>query len=412
MLDLIGSVTQSISQVIGLLAGSHDMHHTAQAAGGGLGGAGNLFFFYEIKEFINYRIDRFTTGLLGRTMAVAGGAVLSIMTFWIMLQGLRIITGKSRDSMMELVMNSLRALLIVTAATTVGAGGTSIVRLVSDSGVKAVYGAVTGSSEEDPYSAIDSNLAYMQLAMISIDALDVSGDETIASAKTRAELLTGVGIAGPALIGGTLLILNRIAMSLFVGMGPIFIMCLLFDQTKHLFGKWLMFGIGTMFSLGVLSVMVSLSLDIVSAVAVSFWVGSFLGSNAEGISSMALQQGGLGMIMTLLTVTVPPMAAAFFQGTLGQFSAVNMYGGSGITAAQSQQQKVQQTPGYSGAAQQPAQAPPAPEKAAAAQQGGNRSPEQSLSANNPVAGPKGDSGKPMNDGIKKPGEQKRSGELM
>ncbi|MCE4351838.1 hypothetical protein LYZ86_21925, partial [Xanthomonas hortorum pv. cynarae] len=44
------------------------------------------------------------------------------------------------------------------------------------------------------------------------------------------------------------------------------------------------------------------------------------------ISSMALQQGGLGLVMTTLIVTAPPMAAAFFQGTLGQFTAYSALG--------------------------------------------------------------------------------------
>lgn len=41
---------------------------------------------------------------------------------------------------------------------------------------------------------------------------------------------------------------------------------------------------------------------------------------------MAMQQGGLGLLMTLFLVTVPPMAAAFFQGTVGQFMAYNAFG--------------------------------------------------------------------------------------
>ncbi len=48
---------------------------------------------------------------------------------------------------------------------------------------------------------------------------------------------------------GVMLLLNKIALALFTGLGHIFILCLLFDQTKQLFGKWLYYGIGTMFSL-------------------------------------------------------------------------------------------------------------------------------------------------------------------
>lgn len=286
---------------------------------------GNLFFFYEIKEFVNYRIDRFMEGFIGRTMSLAGAVALTLMTLWILFKGIRILAGKSQESMMALVMDSLRATLIVAAATTVAAGGSPVVTTMADGMTDVIYQTVTGEREDDPYSAIDKSLGYMQLAMLSIDALQINGDATVAAAKTRAQVFTGVGIAGPALVGGTLLMLNRIAIALFVGLGPIFILCLLFDVTKQLFSKWLLFGIGTMFSLGVLSVMVSLALDVVLAVAASFWVGNFLGTRTEGISSMALQQGGLGLVMTMLIVTVPPMAASFFQGTLGQFNPSNAF---------------------------------------------------------------------------------------
>lgn len=365
-----------------LLAGLLARHHPVDAAQAAISDVGNLFFFYEIKEFVNDRIDSFSTGLLNRTMSIVGGVALSLITIWIFLKGLRIMSGKSQDSMMDLVTSSARVAIIFAVATGVAAGGTPMVKAMTDGMTKAIYTAVTGRKNEDPYKAIDESLGYMQLAMLSIDALDANGDEAIDAAKTRAQMFTGVGIAGPALVGGSLLLLNRIAMALFVGLGPLFIMSLLFDQTKHLFSKWLLFGIGTLFSLAVLSVMVSLALDIVGAVALTFWVGKFLGTNTEGISSMALQQGGLGMIMTLLMVTVPPMAASFFQGTLGQLSTVNNFAGNGAGAAQSQQQTTQQSAHYSGNTQQQAQ-PRNPESQSV---GGSNAPVNSL--NNPATNPR------------------------
>jgi hypothetical protein len=43
---------------------------------------------------------------------------------------------------------------------------------------------------------------------------------------------------------------------------------------------------------------------------------------------MAMQQGGLGLILTMLIISAPPMAASFFQGTMGQFMAYSQFGGS------------------------------------------------------------------------------------
>ncbi|NIK34973.1 hypothetical protein FHY15_004173 [Xanthomonas arboricola] len=124
-----------------------------------------------------------------------------------------------------------------------------------------------------------------------------------------------------------MLLLNKLAMALVVGFGPLFILCLLFQATKSLFSKWLLYGLGTMFSLSALTFTVSLATKVVGAVAVAFLAKWALnGGSGEGISSMALQQGGLGLVLTTLIITAPPMAAAFFQGTLGQFTAYSALG--------------------------------------------------------------------------------------
>jgi type IV secretion system protein VirB6 len=120
------------------------------------------------------------------------------------------------------------------------------------------------------------------------------------------------------------LLLNKVAVALVVGLGPIFILCLLFRATQQLFTKWLYYGIGTLFSLALLTVMVTLALDMVIAVGMAFWVAGWVtGASQESLTAMAMQQGGMGLILTMLIVSAPPMAAVFFNGVLGQFSAYN-----------------------------------------------------------------------------------------
>lgn len=169
--------------------------------------------------------------------------------------------------------------------------------------------------------------------MGTIDAIDTGGDQAAQDAKDRDRWFTGIGIAGPSVIAGSMLLLNKIALALFVGFGPIFIMCLLFEPTKQLFSKWLLYGIGTVFSLAVLSVMVTIAMKMMAAVTASFAVKYLLSmpelggaGSTDGINSMALQQGGLGLLLTTMIISAPPMAASFFQGTLGQFNSYSPFG--------------------------------------------------------------------------------------
>jgi len=46
-----------------------------------------------------------------------GSIALVLMTLWVLIQGFRIVTGRSRDSMSALATDMARAALIVTLAT-------------------------------------------------------------------------------------------------------------------------------------------------------------------------------------------------------------------------------------------------------------------------------------------------------
>jgi type IV secretion system protein VirB6 len=69
-------------------------------------------------------------------------------------------------------------------------------------------------------------------------------------------------------------------------------------------------------------------------------------SNIKSINSMALQQGGLGLVLTTLIVMAPLMAASFFQGMLGQFTAYSAFGGIGRNTGADSAGRTPGTPGY------------------------------------------------------------------
>ncbi len=294
---------------------------------------GDMLYFKLIYDFLRNEIQEFGLGLMASTAEVVGASALVLMTLWIFFQGLRIITGQSRDSMMALVITSLKATMIVIAATTFGMAGRDAHDLLTVDLKNSITEVVTGEPNTTAEDLIDDNLAWMQLGLSSIDALQVVNDPNLHAEKSRAMWMVGIGTAGPAMVGGAMLLMYEVALALFVGLGPLFILCLLFDATKSLFQRWLMYGIATMFALAVLAAMVAIATKVVLAVAEAFWatalVGSLLGSNfSSGFNSMALQQGGIGLLLTVLLISVPPMAGAFFQGTLGTFMAHSQISGS------------------------------------------------------------------------------------
>ena len=299
---------------------------------------GDFVFFRLILDYLRERINDFGLDMMSYMMTWVGGIALVVMTLWVLIQGYRIVTGQSRDSMIALVTNMARAALIVSVATSMSLFGRNIMDFLTED-VKGVIATVVTGNNESPEEQIDKSLAWMQVALSSVDAIQVINDPSLSNQKFQTQMFIGMGTGGPAVVAGSMLLLYQVAIALFVGFGPLFILCLLFDQTKALFQKWLFYGIGTMFSMAVLAAMVSIALDMVVRVSIAFWARAAFeqfilrGGASEGLTSQAMQQGGMGLMLTTLILTAPPMAAVFFQGTLGAFSPYSQIAGSPVPAA-------------------------------------------------------------------------------
>ena len=288
-------------------------------------------------------------------MARACTVTLMLLTLWILIQGFRILTGQSREPMIALVASMSRNALIVIAASTMALGGSDLHSIFTNGLLQEVDYMVTGE-KESPVSAIDKNLVLTQVVMSAIDnaqGLDVSTSGSNVTSVGMSSLVGALGVSGPAITAGALLLTYQVGLALFISLGPLFILCLIFKQTESLFHKWLLYGIGLLFSMAVLSFMVSLVLELNLRIAAGLWgskaITSFLGvGGSTGLTSQAMLQGGIGLLLTVLLVTAPAAAAQFFGGTLGQFYTSSVLGGG----AGAQQGPGGQAPGTFGGQQQ------------------------------------------------------------
>src|SRR5690606_10080270 len=192
----------------------------------------NMMFFREINSFLDDEISEFAGNLLGRVVAVAGTAALSLLTLWILVHGYRIATGQSREPMMALVTDALKAVLVIGIATGAAASSGSMYRTLTHGLGEVVAETITGETDGGPYADIDRTLAIMQVALAAIDSVDSGDDVLTDKRKDRALWFTGVGLGGPAIMAAAALLLNKVAIALVVGLGPIFILCLLFRATQ------------------------------------------------------------------------------------------------------------------------------------------------------------------------------------
>lgn len=234
--------------------------------------------------------------------------------------------------------------LIVAVALGVAAGGDFSVRVLTDTLSDGISQIMTGDSDvgskcltQDSKSIIgcriDQNLTATQSMMGILDGIDTADSEYLEGKVTQARWFVGVGTAGPAIVAGTMLIMFRIAMALFIGFAPIFILCLLFKKTAPLFQKWLYYVLATIFSSVMFGVMAEISMDLVGNIAITDAVSNIasalIGGNVGGIMQTVTQQLGLGLMLSTLLITVPPMAGAWFNGMMSTYSGYNAMQGWG-----------------------------------------------------------------------------------
>lgn len=291
----------------------------------------NLMFYVLVYNYLNSKINTFGSTLMGNVMSVVSAVALVLVTIWIITQGYRIISGQSREPMMAFVLNGARIALIVSCATSMSIFGSNLHDLFINELPTHLNQLFTGS-DQTIQESINDNLAKTVLAMAAIDSVQAPANDVQATSdKARAADFAIFGTASPPLAAGAMLLMYNLALALIVGLGPLFILCLIFEKTKGLFQRWLMYGIGTIFSMAMLSFVSSIVLDVTARAAGAIWATGFINiltqSQSEGLTTQAMEQGGIGLLMTVLIISAPPMAAMFFQGTLGSFMPYSSFRG-------------------------------------------------------------------------------------
>ena len=319
-------------------------------------GLNDLALYRSISNYVDARIAFFTESTLANVFTIVGAFALILLTLWILWYGYQMVMGNSQNSAKDFVFKAVRAWIIIAFATGLAATSGFSVRTITTDLTNAVSQTLAGDNRDNQGAAarclnvaerqsfmgckIDQNLIRTQAAMAFVNQIDTANDPVLEDKKARASLFAAVGVGGPAIVAGAMLLTLKVAMALFICLGPIFIMCLLFKVTTPLFQKWLYYGISTMFATAMLAVVSDIAMDLVEnisgALFVTNIVASVLGdtaSNTAGVMQAATQQLGLGLILSTLLITTPPMAASFFNGVMGQFSSYNQLGGMGVPAS-------------------------------------------------------------------------------
>ena len=309
-----------------------------------LGAAVDAGLYGSLRNYIAARIELLLEYTLSRNLSLALTIIGALFTLWIMVQGYLILTGRSQENLKTFIFNLGKTYIIILVALGVSSTSEFSLRTLTEVTTDGVASLMVGENDVGECimkstssllgCKIDKSLTVAQASMAFINQIDTAENPNLAAQVERAKLFAGAGAAGPGIVTGTMLIIYRVAMALFVGFAPFFILCLMFKKTTPYFSKWLNYGLATMFSSALLAAMASISTDLVRIIAQSQYkyskiasiTGIITGESVTGIFNSAMNQLGLGLMLSTVLIIVPPMAGSWFNGMMsGAYYGANQF---------------------------------------------------------------------------------------
>ena len=272
--------------------------------------ASNFAVFTQLFELIDERTMRFATEISGKIVSEITPIVVVGLTIAFIMHGLLIVRGMVDSPLMEFLGRSIRIALIVGIALGSGFYQGQIAdtirtlpdglatALISDSGgtgatAAAVVDQAAGKGFEKAGEAWEQGNIF-------------SGDGILYFGVGVLYLLFTVFVVA---IGGSVLLLAKVGLSLLAGLGPMFIISLVWQPTTRFFEMW----VAQLANYGLMVVLFSaifgFMMDIYSA--------SIDGVQINNVANLAGNLGGLGILsvaMIIILMQLPSLASGLAGG--------------------------------------------------------------------------------------------------
>ena len=197
-----------------------------------MNGLTELFLYSSIRDYIYARIEFFTEHVLSQNLKLAIATILGLLTVWVMIQGYLMATGRSQEGIKGFVFNLGKNYLVILVALSFAAGGSFSVRAMTDKFTDNISEIMSGDAKAGSVCLtrtkgnvatgntlsckIDRNLTATQAIMGVMNSIDTADDPVLEENIANAKWFAGIGSAGPSVVAGSMLIIFRIAMALFI----------------------------------------------------------------------------------------------------------------------------------------------------------------------------------------------------
>lgn len=279
--------------------------------------------FTTIGNDFESAIGSFVSGTAANVIGVISPWMLGAVTLYFLITGYMIMAGRISEPLSDILIKGAKIALVAMVGLNSGEFMSYVANAVT-SLEKDLLSAVGGKNATSIYTILDDSYqkgwdgiaqAFQQAGALSF--------MTEAGAVLML-LLTGVigicGLVAISCIGAGIVLLAKMALVVTLGLGPLFICCLMFPATAGWFDSWLRtclnYVLTTVIVAAFIVIFINVYLKVVSGLTDLFASGS----DAEGLASGALAYSVLILLVAIVSSYVMLQAPSIASSLAGGIS--------------------------------------------------------------------------------------------
>jgi len=271
------------------------------------------FHFYEkALDVLDSALSAYIDATVANVIGAISGAAYTLLFIYVMLWGWSTLRGMISEPVTDGVTRVVRLALITSLAINVGVYNGFLANLLWQMPDAFAQAVVTGFSNQSEPQYLDGLMSKLY---------DL-GDAYWQVANAQGGLVPNLGLIAVALCvwiiglattayGAFLLALAKIALAIILGIGPVFVLMLMFDATKRFFDAWIAQVLNYVFLVALTAAAIKLVMTVLDQYLSDAIAAGVL---ADPSISQALPALALSAISCLILMQLPSIASSLAGG--------------------------------------------------------------------------------------------------
>ncbi len=280
----------------------------------------NTSFYEDVATTLNTALVTYVSDVATNVVASIKDVAYTLLIIYVTLTGIAMIMGKISEPVLDVTMRFLRLTVIVAIALNVGRYNEYLSNFLwgAPDAMAAVVTTASGNVNNVSNSSF-LDTVYSQIYDIGYAFWNKSSGISSIGLMIMAYFIWFAG-AAVTVYAFFLLILSKIALAILLGIGPIFIILIIFEPTKRFFDVWMGQVLNYVFVVILTAAAMKLMLTILTVYLAKVVESGFL---ADPVIPAALPIIIYCVISLLVLLQVPAIASALGGGTsIGTLGAV------------------------------------------------------------------------------------------